>query len=206
MFAAFAVVSALFARERTGKGTYIDVSMTDCLVSWLNVYLDPKMNRGTAITALLEPGYGAFRCADDRTITLSIAHEDHFWRSLCIALDLSAFQSLNHNDRVRRATELRQRIQSCLGKQPLEHWGRTFDEQGIPWGPLNDLAQVLEDRHFRKRGLFVPVRCADETTEWHVRQPIQFSAYGTAVLRPAPKLGQHTREVLQVTSHGRGRR
>jgi crotonobetainyl-CoA:carnitine CoA-transferase CaiB-like acyl-CoA transferase len=202
MFTAFAIATALFGRERTGKGTYIDVSMTDCLVSWMNVYIDPKMNRGATIAARAEPGYGVFRCADGWTLTLSIAHEDHFWRRLCVALDLPELQALNHRERVGRTSELRPCLQSRLSKQPLEHWARIFDEKGIPWSPLNDLEQVIEDPHFQERGLFASLRRDDETMDRHVRQPLQFSAYGTTINRPVPQLGEHTREVLGEEGHG----
>jgi crotonobetainyl-CoA:carnitine CoA-transferase CaiB-like acyl-CoA transferase len=206
MFTAFAIATALFGRERTGKGTYIDVSMTDCLVSWMNVYIDPKMNCGAPITAHAEPGYGAFRCADGSTLTLSIAHEDHFWRLLCVALALPELQALHHQERVGRSNELRHLLQSRLSKQPLEHWARILDEKGIPWSPLNDLGKVIEDPHFRERGLFASVRRGDGTMERHVRQPLQFSAYGTAIKRPVPRLGEHTGEVIRVEGHGPGHR
>lgn len=206
MFTAFAVATALFGRERTGKGTYIDVSMTDCLVSWMNVYIDPKMNCGAPATVHEEPGYGTFRCADGRKLTLSVAHEDHFWRPLCMALGLPELQALNHHERVGRSSELRHHLQSRLATQPLEHWAGILDEKGIPWSPVNDLEQVIEDPHFLERGLFVSVRREDETMERHVQQPLQFSAYGTALTRPAPGLGEHTREVLGMEGHGPGHR
>lgn len=203
MFTAFAVSTALFGRERSGKGTYIDVSVTDCLVSWMNVYLDPKMNRGERITVHDEPGYGTFRCADGRQLTLSVAHENHFWRSLCVGLGLPRLQALDHRRRVARSGELRQLLESRLGEQPLLYWAEVLDTLGIPWSPLNDLDEVIEDPHFCDRGLFVDVEREDGTTVRHVRQPLSFSAYGTALTRTAPTLGQHTKELLEMNRNGR---
>lgn len=203
MFTAFAVSTALFGRERSGKGTYIDVSMTDCLVSWMNVHLDPKMNRGERATVHGEPGYGTFRCADGRQLTLSVAHEDHFWCPLCVALGLPDLRALDHRARVARSSELRLSLQSRVGEQPLAHWADVLDTLGIPWSPLNGLEQVIEDPHFLERGLFVDVKREDGTTARHVRQPLNFSAYGTALTRAAPALGQHTKELLKANRDGR---
>jgi len=71
MFAAFGAVSALQLRHVTGKGTYVDVAMADCLVSWMTAIVGPAMN-GAGFNEPNQPGYGAFRCADDRWLTLSV--------------------------------------------------------------------------------------------------------------------------------------
>lgn len=187
-FAAFAISAALFARERTGKGTAIDISMTDGLVSWMTPYLVPHMSGARAFEVFDEPAYGVFACSDGRHLTLSIAHEDHFWRALCAALNLPQHADLKAAERRARSAELRQTIGQILAQQPLAHWAGLFDAgNAIAWSPLNDFTGVLEEPHFRSRGLFQP----SPDGEMHIVQPVKFSGYGSSIRCGAPRLGEH---------------
>jgi crotonobetainyl-CoA:carnitine CoA-transferase CaiB-like acyl-CoA transferase len=196
MFATVAVLAALHGRATSGDGTYIDVSMTDGLVSWMTAMLAPVLNGGVQFDGLEEPAYGGFLSADGLGLSLSIAHEDHFWRALCglIALDAA---DLKHDERVRRRVELRAEIQARLARRDLAHWAQTFDRAGIPWGPVHDLAGVTQDPHFRARNMFVAVPRPEGGVEHHVAQPLKFSAFETGISRHTPALGEHTGEVLR---------
>ncbi len=196
-FAAFAIASALFARERTGEGTAIDVSMTDGLVSWMTAYLAPAMAGEPAFTILGEPAYGTFVTADRRQLTLSIAHEDHFWRALCGLLAMEDVADLRHQARLEHAADLEARLAAAIVAEPLAHWAELFDAHAIPWSPLHGLQQVLDDPHFRARGMFAAVAGEDGRPEGHVMQPVRFSRWDTSLRRPSPRLGQHTAEVLE---------
>lgn len=187
-FAAFAISAALFARERTGKGTAIDISMTDGLVSWMTPYLVPHSRGERSFEIFDEPAYGIFACGDGKHLTLSIAHEDHFWRALCGALDLPQHAALKAPERRARSAELRDTIGRILAQQTLAHWAKLFDaDNAIAWSPLNDFAGVLEDPHFRSRGLFQ----ASPDGEMHIVQPVKFSSYASRIRRDAPRLGEH---------------
>ncbi|QDZ00561.1 CoA transferase [Nitratireductor mangrovi] len=201
-FAAFATASALFARERTGQGTTIDVSMTDGLVSWMTPYLVPHVAGDSPFDVHDEPAYGAFRCADGTYLTLSIAHEDHFWAGLCRALGSEDLASLTGAQRRARSPELRHLIANRIARHDRSHWSTLFDRDGIAWSPLYDLDGVAADPHFVARGLFRDV--ATKTgSERHVAQPVRFSAYATEIRRPAPALGEHGDEVLGRIRKGR---
>ncbi|WP_374572263.1 CaiB/BaiF CoA transferase family protein [Phenylobacterium sp.] len=196
MFAAFGIASALFARERTGSGTFIDVSMTDGLVSWMTAYLGPALNGERPFEILSEPAYGAFVCADGKVLTLSIAHEDHFWRQLCELLGLDHLADLQGTERIARGIELRGVIGAWIAKRPLAKWAELFDKYGIPWSPLHRIEDVIRDPHFTERGLFVTSPGSETRAARHVRQPLAFSHYRSVVNRPAPRIGEHTDEVI----------
>ncbi|MDB5971162.1 MAG: hypothetical protein JWQ90_3612 [Hydrocarboniphaga sp.] len=203
MFAALAVASALYGREHTGLGTAIDISMTDGLVSWMTPFLAPAMNADASKAVEpqpdfgpSEPAYGAFPCRDGRALTLSIAHEDHFWRALCAALNMPEHAALKGRQRVANCESLRRGIADRLVLQDLGHWQQLLDSHGIPWSPVQELEDVLADAHFVGRGLFTSVPTASGSTERHVLQPLKFSAYTTAITRAAPALGEHTAEVM----------
>lgn len=196
-FTAFAVAAALFGRERTGRGTAIDVSMTDGLVSWMTPYLVPRMSGDPAFEIFDEPAYGIFDCADGKSITLSIAHEDNFWAALCDALDIPEHSSVKAEERRRRSEELRGTISAILGSKDRSHWAALFDAKGIAWSPLHDLDGVASEAQFIERGLFQDIATPDGRTERHVVQPIRFSSYGSSIRRHAPVLGEHTDEVME---------
>jgi len=195
MFAAVGVLAALHERTRTGKGTYIDVSMTDGLVSWMSVFLAPVLNGEQPADIGAEPAYASFACADGRLLTLSIAHEDWFWTPLCEALGMRDVAGLTHDQRVAREGEIRARLAAVIAGRKRHEWAELLDRIGIAWGTLADLPEVAADPHFRARNLFRKVATA-AGAEWHVAQPLKIGGQHPGPERPAPKLGEHTREIL----------
>lgn len=196
MFAAFSIASALFARERSGRGTAIDVSMTDGLVSWMTTYLSPAMDGKKPFEILGEPAYGLFDVNGGRRITLSIAHEDHFWRALCAILDMADVADLRQPERLRDREALRARIAEALSAHDLDHWHVVLDQHAIPWSPVNDLPDVLADPHVVARDMFREIERPDGGVEKHVMQPIRFSAWESSIRRPTPSLGEHGADIL----------
>ncbi len=194
MFAAFAIASALFARERTGNGTSIDISMADSLASWMTPFLGLALNGFAPLDLRAEPAYGLFACQGGGMLSLSIAHEDHFWQALCRLLDLPDAAGLQARHRIARSAELRGRIAAVLAADTLAAWAARLDAAGIPWSPVHDIAGTIADPHFLARGLFSRQPEGDGT--WFVRQPVKFSRYGSGLRRGAPALGEHTRQVL----------
>ena len=196
MFAAFAVASALFARERTGHGTSIDLSMAEGLVSWITPFLGPALNGHAPIGLRAEPAHGLFACGDGEVLSLSIAHEDHFWRALCGLLDLPDAVTLQAPQRVARSSELRARVAAILSGDSLANWSGKLDAAGIPWSPVQDLVAVSADPHFKERDLFASLPGEGSRSTRFVNQPIKFSRYRTGVRTGAPALGEHTKEIL----------
>lgn len=196
MFTAFGVLAAIIERSRTGRGCYVDVSMTDGLVSWMTALLAPIMNGQTPVEFGAEPGYGMFACGDGKLLTLSVAHEDWFWRPLCCVMGLDA-ADLNHAERLARAADLKRRLADALRTQKRDHWGKLFDRNGIPWAPVSDLTDVVADAHFRSRQIFRQLLEANGKSSWHVSQPLSFGRERPGPTRPAPGLGEHTLEVLR---------
>ena len=196
MFTLVAMLSALLQRGRTGKGTYIDVSMTDCLVSWMTTLLAPRMNGVDSVSVNDEPAYGTFKCGDGKLLTLSIAHEDWFWEPLCALLDMDEAASLKRPQRIAERDRLRERIAACLARQPRQAWGVQFDQAGIPWGPVNSLDEVLSDPHFRQRGLFRQVAGAGGGASWHVAQPLVFGGDHPGPRSDVAALGADTQSVM----------
>lgn len=190
LFAVIGVLSALTARNRSGRGTFIDVSMTDSVLAMQTPFLASVGEDGPP-PPQAEPAYDVFRCADGSFLSLSIAHEDAYWARLCDDLGLHDLAGLLRPERVARRQELQSRIAGEISKFPLAHWSSLFDASDQMWGPAHTLADVGNDPHIAARGLIETLRRTDGTTQPVVRQPIRFSAYANAPLRRAPELDEH---------------
>lgn len=200
MFAAVGTLAALLERARTGAGKYVDVSMTDGLVSWMSAMLGPVMNGAPLADIGAEPAYGVFKCGDGKLLTLSIAHEDWFWRPLCELLDMGDAAGLNRAGRVAQGDALRRRVGAALATRTRAEWAEKLDAAGIPWGPVNTLDEVAADPHFRARGLFREVVGNDGARQHHVAQPLIFSGEHPGPRSGVPGLGEHTAQVLRGLS------
>lgn len=196
MFAALGVLTALLARGRTGKGSYVDVSMTDGLVSWMSVMVGPAMNGEPPANIAAEPAYGLFECQDGKLLSLSIAHEDWFWKPFCTLIGMDDVADLKRAQRTRRESELTARIGRAIAAAPRGQWAEKLDAAGIPWGPVNAIGEVATDPHFSERGLFCDVAEADGKHRRYVAQPLIFDGLHPGPTRGVPALGEHTDEVL----------
>jgi crotonobetainyl-CoA:carnitine CoA-transferase CaiB-like acyl-CoA transferase len=169
---------------------------------------------GTAITAALnrpeaergagtgEPAYGVFRCADGRFLTLSIAHEDHFWRNLCAVLQRPDLATLPATERRRRRAELVEWLQSALLARPRDQWVEVLIAADVPAGPVLSLPEVVNDPQLAGRGLFG--RFEGGSGMGYVGHPLRFSETPAAVRTPPPALGADTNAVLAAIGYSEG--
>ncbi|MGH3876020.1 MAG: CaiB/BaiF CoA transferase family protein [Actinophytocola sp.] len=199
MFAVIAALSGLLA----GSGGYFDVSMTDGLMSWMTTYAFCAAN-GLAEPGLppREPGYELYRTADGGVLSLSVAHEDDFWRALCGVLGLTEHGPLSAADRRARYPELRERIASVVATRGRAEWERELDAAGVPFSPVLSVAEMVAHPHIRARELLVDVPATGgRPARRHIRQPLAIRGHATAIERHVPALGEHTREVLAAAGY-----
>ncbi len=201
MFAAMGVVTALFARTKSGQGTTIDVSMLDSLVSWMTPFLVPPINNlPTRSLPPQDPGYGLFATADGRQITLSIAGEDPMWLALCKLLGLTKFADLTELERSSRAEEIGPPLRVAIARWPYDDLYQQLEALGIAFGPVRLLHQVLTDPQTASRAMTVDVAGpnGENGIQTFVRQPLLLNGDGGAIRCQAPALGQHNAEVLNA--------
>jgi crotonobetainyl-CoA:carnitine CoA-transferase CaiB-like acyl-CoA transferase len=170
--------------------------MTDGLVSWMSVMVGPAMNGEPLADIAVEPAYGLFEFKDGKLLSLSIAHEDWFWKPLCALIGMDDVADLRRTQRTHRETELVARIGKAIAAAPRAKWAEKLDAAGIPWGPVNSIDEVAADPHFIERGLFSVVAEADGRRRRYVAQPLIFDGHHPGPTRGVPGLGEHTDEVL----------
>ncbi|WP_247973186.1 CaiB/BaiF CoA transferase family protein [Bradyrhizobium sp. 195] len=198
------ILASLFAREKSGRGTAIQVSLFDTALGLLGYNLQTFWERGTQPAKCgsshesLCP-YQAFEAADG-PIMIGVAN-DNLWRKFCAVAGLSAIvddpKFRTNADRVRHRSETLHHVQAVTSTRTVEHWNAALNEVGIPCSPINTLAQLLDHPHTKADKLMMQY---DHPAAGHlncVGHPVTFVGEERSPGLPPPTLGQHTDDVLK---------
>jgi formyl-CoA transferase len=198
------ILASLLAREKSGKGAAIQVSLLDTALGLLGYNLQTFWQRGTQPAKCgsshesLCP-YQAFEAADG-PIMIGVAN-DNLWRKFCAATGLNAivddpkFQT--NADRVKHRAETLRHAEAAIATNTVAHWNAVLNEVGIPCSPINTLAQLLDHPHTKANELIMQY---DHPTAGHlncVGHPVTFLGEERDPGLPPPTLGQHTDDVLK---------
>jgi crotonobetainyl-CoA:carnitine CoA-transferase CaiB-like acyl-CoA transferase len=204
MYAAFAILAALHARQRTGRGQFIDVSMLEgqlgILSGMIGAYVAdgvvPKP-LGTAYGALLP--YQTFR-TKTRDIAIGIG-SDKLWRSFCPLLGRPDLvddpRYVNNAARNANRPSLVAALQDAFLRRTYEEWEAILLPAGIPMGAINTLDAVVAHPQVAARAALVECEHPVAGRTRMVAPPVRMSDTPGAVRLPAPLLGEHTDEVLR---------
>ena len=190
LLAALAILAALQARERTGVGRVVQVSLLESAL-FLMMLPATRLRAGAPATGPLSGAYACYnvyRCRDGRYLALG-ALEPRFWEAICRALGLE--------DRIGRQWEggegRRETIElfeSRFAARDRDDWVRELRELDACLDPVLDLAEALEENDAGRHPFpSVPIRLSD-------------TSFRTG--RAAPRLGQHTDEVLREVGYSEG--
>ncbi len=203
MFAAYGILVALWARERTGRGQLVDAALLDGQVAWLtyaaaNYFATGQNPRrmGSAHPNLVP--YQAFRTRDGY-LNVAVGSEA-IWQRFCevVAPELRDDPRFATNpDRVRNRSELIPLLEARFRERTTAEWGELLDRAGVPNGPIYLISEVFRDPQtlHRQMKVTLPHPTAGEVTVTGV--PVKLSETPGDVYRPPPLLGQHTEAVLR---------
>jgi formyl-CoA transferase len=203
MYATQAVLAALFHRERTGEGQYIDMALLDVQVAMMAnmnsnflVSGSPPKRWGNAHPNLTP--YQTFKSSTDWIIVA--AGNDEQFRKLCAAGsrdDIPRDPRFNSNpNRVRNRANLIPQLKEMFATQSAEWWVQALEAVGVPCGPINNLEQTFQNPQVQARGLRMSLERADSGPVPLVGSPMKFSKTPVKYSLPPPQLGEHTHEVL----------
>lgn len=203
MFALIGILMALESRNRTGVGQFVDVSMLDSMISAMSSNFanffgmnSPGLKvipgaMGTRFGTIVP--YRGFPTAD-RDIVIAVA-SNKLWVDFCGAIgrpDLAEHPDYATNAaRVKNRGVLEPLITRIFRGKPSAHWVAQLRSCGIPCAPVRTLDEVADDPQTAEREMF---RVMDGFTV--TGPPVKFSATPGRIPRPAPHLGEHTREAL----------
>lgn len=201
--AAFAVMAALFHRQRSGEGQFIDISLLDSimpLMGWVAANLliggqQPVLMGNDNFTAAPS---GSFKTADGY-INIA-ANQQKQWEDLADALglpELKTDQRFQERDK-RKANrrELTPLLEAKLTEKPTRHWVEVLNERGIPSGDILGLEQALSQEQARHREVISSIREEGIGEIKLFNLTAKFSKTPAAIDNPPPRLSAHSEEIL----------
>jgi crotonobetainyl-CoA:carnitine CoA-transferase CaiB-like acyl-CoA transferase len=206
VYSVVGILAALQQRQRTGKGCYVDTALVDSTVGVLanqalNYLVGGKVPEriGNAHPNIVP--YQVFPVADGHIIIAS--GNDSQYVKLCGVLAAQELAKdpkyIDNRSRLANRNELVGKISALTQKFKMQDLADQLEKVGVPAGPINNLDQVFDDVHVRHRGmrLDLPLPESKTGTVPGVRTPIMFDGQPAASPNAAPKLGQHTAEILK---------
>lgn len=204
MLGAYGVMLALLVRKKTGQGQHIETSLTSAAVAMQSgQFLDyPGMEHvypGKPDMTGLNATWRLYQAGDGRWLMMLCATEDH-WRELCRVLGLAPLLSddrfLTKEKRRENDSALGEILEDAFRGRPAEEWIADLQHADVPAALSQTYMEVLDDSHCRANDLFD----AKEHREFGATRAVgvtpRFSELTGVIARPAPLLGEHTREVL----------
>lgn len=197
------ILALLYAREKTGKGGTIQVSLFETALGLLGYNLQTFWQRGVQPAKCgsshesLCP-YQAFEAADG-PIMIGVAN-DNLWRKFCAVAGLQALvddpRFKTNADRVAHRKETVSHVQSAVALHSVARWNDALASAGVPCAPINSIAQLLDHPHTRASGMIVEYE--HEMAGWlkGVGHPVLIDGAERGTGLPPPLLGQHTDDVL----------
>jgi crotonobetainyl-CoA:carnitine CoA-transferase CaiB-like acyl-CoA transferase len=201
LFAIIGILAALHERHTSGKGRFVDVSMTDGSMAFLHMHLAARLLMGSEGTPLargreaLNGGYacyGLYRTSDDRWLAVG-SLEPKFFAGLCAAIERLDLVPGAY-DVGDQGKQIRAELEKVFATRPQAQWVELFKPLDLCVEPVLEGDEILKDPQLQARGLF-----AKEGDVMWLRTPLRF---GDVAIRQPPTIGQHSAEILRECGLG----
>lgn len=204
MFAAVSIIGAVLQKVKNGKGAFIDISMSDCCISWLSGAWGEYYNGSKTKEEILGyPAYGVFEAKGGEYLAIA-ALDDRHWLALCKALDFKDYINnpsfSNINSRKQMRDKINSRIAKKVNTREREYWLELLKGIGIAANPVNTLEELAEHNHFLQRGLFHTTNNASPATGVAFPALVNNERWGKD-RSSVPCLGQDTQGILQALGY-----
>jgi crotonobetainyl-CoA:carnitine CoA-transferase CaiB-like acyl-CoA transferase len=203
MFAAYGILGALYERERSGRGRRVDVNMLEAGIAFIP---DPFANYTRAgilsdrLTRVAASQSFAFRCGDGELLAIHLSSQPKFFEAIAAAFErpdlLQEPRFASRDLRLRNYGELTRVFADIVATKPRAHWMNVLEANDVPFAPVNDLADVLDDPQVRHLKTFYRQSHPTEGEIIAIHRPVLIDGARNERALPAPTLGEHTDAVL----------
>lgn len=199
------VMTALFNREKTGKGQMVDTSLLSNGIFALSQDIAGALVTGQDLGPVERKNLpnalvNHYKTKDGRWLRVGMPQPDRYWSRFCKAIER---EDLEHDPRfetfeprVANQGTLFNTLEEVFVTKTLDEWRARFDEAGILWSPIQSVLEVANDPQARANDYYIGL---EHPTHGHIEvvaNPIQLSKCPEKVRMPAPEFNQHTEEVL----------
>ncbi len=199
MMALTGILTALYARNQTGKGQYVDISMLDGLIAWLyhiaGDYFATNYcpSRGDSLVTGGYACYSVYPTKDGKYVTVG-ALEDKFWKTFCKTMNLEALipDQLNPEKQI----GMKDAFTKVFLTKTQAEWVKTFENIEICFGPVKSLSEAFDDPQLLEREMVFEMADPEVGKIKQLGIPIKLSDTPGEVRRSAPALGEHTEEII----------
>jgi len=195
--AAVGILAAYIGAQRTAKGRYIDVSMTDTVLSWLPLEMAEYLatgntpQRGQSYLNGGEACYAVYQTKDGRYVSIG-NREEKFWMSFCRAARRQDLEKLQFS---KQETDF-DKVGAFFKSKTLQEILSLFDSVDTCATPVLSLDEVPEHPQIKARGMILE-EDKDASLPPLLACPLKFSNGTSQTYQRAPRLGEHTREILK---------
>jgi crotonobetainyl-CoA:carnitine CoA-transferase CaiB-like acyl-CoA transferase len=203
LMATVGILAAVLAREHTGRGQFVDISMMDGSVAWnvfhvlLSLITGQQPERGRTRLTGHHPCYAVYETKDGKYVTVG-ALEEHFWRNLCVALGVEEFIPDQFTEGERRE-EMFRIIRGKFRQKTQAEWLKELGPIDICFGPVNSISDAFADPQVQARGMI-----RENNGLKLIASPIKLSDTPPAEPTPPPSFGQDTDQVLTALGYSTG--
>ncbi|TVS08674.1 MAG: CoA transferase [Gammaproteobacteria bacterium] len=201
-----AILAALRLAERSGEGQVVETSLFETAVwtqatDFATTAVDRAPVRRRPRQQMLSATANRYPCGDGSWLVLNMP-EPSAWPKFCKAIGQETW--IDHpdykepRDRYRNMAALVDAIDGVMAAKSRDEWGRVFDEHGIIWGPVLGLHEVAADPQAEAIGLFPELEHGEAGRYRTVAVPMRFRTADVGPRGPAPRIGEHTRSVLEA--------
>jgi crotonobetainyl-CoA:carnitine CoA-transferase CaiB-like acyl-CoA transferase len=199
-----AIVTALYRRERTGKGSYVTTSLLAAGVWSCGVYVQaalcdaaffPLHDRMKPPNALIN----MYRASDDNWFVLALTPDR--WAALATGIGrpdlLTDSRFADPSKLAANSADLTAILDEVFRSQPISHWQEVFEQGHLTFGIVHAPSEVVKDPQLRENDIVVPIEGAGEKVKFTVSSPLTVHGVSKVAARRAPAVGEHNDELLQ---------
>jgi len=203
MHAALAICLAIIARERTGRGQDIDISMSDGVLSLMTSAFTGYFSNGQPIRPgqfLLNgavPWYNTYLCSDDRWFSIG-SIEPHFYANLCRVLGVEEYLERQFDEAA--YPEMKAKYEAIFRTKTADEWMELMSQYDICAAPVLEMENVVKDPHNLARGMVIEVDSPIGPVK-QIGVGAKLSDTPGKVRGTSPLIGQHTGEILAALGY-----
>ena len=198
------ILAALYGRERTGRGSRVDITMIEASVAFMPdafaAYTQSGVVLGPQTRAAFSLGL-VFNCADQKMISIQVSSIEKFWKALLSAIQRPDIgEDARFKDRPGRINNFQQLIdvlRPVFAARPRGYWSERLTAHDVPNAPVHSIPEAMQDPEVRHLKLFHQMEHPRYGSVTALHRPLRLNGERESDPLPPPALGEHTESVLE---------